>query len=162
MGIGEWLQGLGLERYTAVFEEQEVDLSVVHAISAEELAGIGITDRLHQGRILQAADAVASVLGLRRLRAAAGGKDGRPAAAKKQRQLILLPTNGSREAADPEAVAARKQPLARGGTAYPVGEETRALKRVKLEALRQELATHEATVAELRRMIAGLERELDG
>lgn len=36
------------------------------------------------------------------------------------------------------------------------------LQRVKLEALRQELATHEATVAELRRMIAGLERELDG
>ena len=33
-----------------------------------------------------------------------------------------------REAEDPEAAAARKQPLARGGTAYPVGEETRALK----------------------------------
>ena len=37
-----------MERYTAVFEEQEIDLTVVHAISAEELASIGVTDRLHQ------------------------------------------------------------------------------------------------------------------
>lgn len=42
------VQGLGLERYAAVFEEQEIDLTVVHAVSAEELAGIGVTDRLHQ------------------------------------------------------------------------------------------------------------------
>ncbi len=42
------MQGLGLERYAAVFEEQEIDLTVVHAVSAEELAGIGVTDRLHQ------------------------------------------------------------------------------------------------------------------
>lgn len=41
-------QGLGLERYAAVFQEQEIDLTVVHAISAEELAGVGVTDRLHQ------------------------------------------------------------------------------------------------------------------
>lgn len=65
-----------------------------------------------------------------------------------------------REAADPEAAASRQQPLARGGTAYPVGEESRALKRVKLEALREELRMHESTVAELKRMIAGLEREV--
>lgn len=44
------MQGLGLERYTAVFEEQEIDLTVVHAISSEELAGLGVTDRLHQVR----------------------------------------------------------------------------------------------------------------
>ena len=276
-------QGLGLERYQAVFEEQEIDLAVVHAVSGEELAGIGVTDRLHQvggmlgrllcprahsccspakwqlpimllllalvilqARIVQAADALATKLGLRRLRGAAGGGGGKPAAAKKQRQLTLLPANGTlpaeddgavqqhqqqqqglaqpppfqqqrqvpvdasmseaaprpqerallaslypaaagaagggpagaqqaaqqppqrtpqlaggrtvaraapaaaslwagagacmpvaptlaarlaqREAADPEAAAARKQPLARGGTAYPVGEESRALK----------------------------------
>ena len=46
--------------------------------------------------------------------------------------MPVAPTLGARlaqrEAADPEAAAARKQPLARGGTAYPVGEETRALK----------------------------------
>lgn len=316
------LQGLGLERYTAVFEEQEIDLTCVHAVSAEELASIGVADRLHQvgggvggelgglclcgsgcsrcpcvqqrwcsftqltpvrayrshphptypqARIMQAADALASALRLRRLRTTAagmaGGAGNKPAAAKRQRQLTtflpqvasggsdatpragqrqqqqaaqqpsssdssmrdmgprpqerallaslypstagnsgsggskqqspppqrtpqlggrrmaaraapaaaslwagagscmpVAPTLGARlaarEAADPEGAAARKQPLARGGTAYPAREESRALKRVKLEALREELRMHEGTVAELRRMIAGLEQEV--
>jgi hypothetical protein len=81
----------------------------------------------------------------------------------------VAPTLGARlaqrEGADPAAAAARRQaqPLARGGAAYPpaADQESRALKRVKLEALREELRTHESTVAELRRMIAGLEREVE-
>lgn len=76
----------------------------------------------------------------------------------------VAPTLGARlarrEAADPEGVAARRQPLARGGTAYPAGEESRALKRVRLDALRQELRMHEETVAGLRAMIAQLERDV--
>lgn len=217
---------------------------------------------------MQAAEAVAAQLGLRRPRPAAADKGGRPGAAKKQRQLTLLPAAGDvpgsapsrqqqqqqqaqppafqrqrvqpvdssmcdagprpqerdllaqlypaaadaggqgpaagaaprqtpqlggrrtlsrtadvlwsgagactaraptlgarlaqREAEDPDGAAARKQPLARGGTAYPAAEESRALKRVKLEALREELRMHESTVADLRRMIAGLEREVEG
>lgn len=67
-----------------------------------------------------------------------------------------------REAELPDGAAARQQPLARGGTAYPVEQESRALKRVKLEALREELRHHEATVAELRGMVERLEREVDG
>ncbi len=39
-------------------------------------------------------------------------------------------------------------------------DESRALRVLKLQALRQELAMHEETVAELRRVIAGLEAEL--
>ena len=78
--------------------------------------------------------------------------------------VAVAPTLGARlaarEAADPEGAAARKQPLARGGTCYPAGDETRALKRVRLEALRQELRMHEETAAQLRGMIAGLEREV--
>jgi hypothetical protein len=81
----------------------------------------------------------------------------------------VAPTLGARlaqrEGADPAASAARRQaqPLARGGATYPTApdQESRALKRVKLEALREELRTHESTVAELRRMIAGLEREVE-
>lgn len=41
-------QALGLERYHPLFAEHELDLTCVHAVSAEELAGIGIADRLHQ------------------------------------------------------------------------------------------------------------------
>lgn len=67
-----------------------------------------------------------------------------------------------REAEQAQGAGAGRQPLARGGTAYPAAEESRALKRLKLEALRQELRHHEATAAELRRMIQGLEREVEG
>lgn len=76
----------------------------------------------------------------------------------------VAPTLGARlaqrEMSDPEGAAARRQPLARGGSAYPAGEESRALKRVRLDALRQELRMHEDTVAGLRAMIAQLEREV--
>jgi hypothetical protein len=58
--------------------------------------------------------------------------------------------------------AAPKQPLARGGTAYPADLESRALKRVKLEALKEELRHHEVTVAELRGMVQRLEQEVAG
>lgn len=75
---------------------------------------------------------------------------------------LLAARLAEREAGDPEATAARRQPLARGGTAYPVDLETRALKRLKLEALRDELKQHEATVADLRRMVQELEREVAG
>lgn len=40
------------------------------------------------------------------------------------------------------------------------GDESRALKVMKLEGLRQELAMHEETAAQLRRMIADMEAEL--
>ncbi|KAL4458724.1 hypothetical protein ABPG75_013589 [Micractinium tetrahymenae] len=282
MDTGQWLKALGLERYRQLFAEQEIDLTCVHAVSAEELAGIGIADRLHQVRIVQAAEALASQLGLRQLRGTRGGGSlqHQQPAAKKQKQLALLPAGGSsgaaaaappavgkaaaaaaasgaqpaqqqawqqrhqpagenplreagprpkerallaslyppaqpaaaavgqaacaaaptpqlaggrslsrgapagaaslwagaaaccevaptlgarlaqRAAADPDCDAAKRQPLARGGTAYPAGEESRALRRVRLDALRQELRTHEETVAGLRAMIAQLEREI--
>lgn len=339
------MQALGLERYHLLFVEQEIDLTCVHAVSAEELASIGVVDRLHQvgsgrpgwgwkasrrvpscaskacmraqrpagappnakvqaqglaciptvlhlsglmqARIVQAAEALASQLGLRQLRGTGGGGSARqqPPGAKRQKQLSLLPADrgaaaagttavpagahaglaaaaasagqvvqeawqqrqppagdnphrdagprpeerallaslypppqpaaahkppaaaqgtppqrltpqlaggrslargapagaaslwagaaacrevaptlgarlAQREAADPEGAATRRQPLARGGTAYPAGEESRALKRVRLDALRQELRTHEETVVSLRAMIAQLEREV--
>ncbi|KAL4426700.1 hypothetical protein ABPG77_004756 [Micractinium sp. CCAP 211/92] len=283
MNARQWLKALGLERYHQLFEEHDIDLTCVHAVSAEELASIGIADRLHQARIVQAAEALASQLGLRQLRGTGSGSGARqlPLAAKRRKQLSLLaagsnhcaagtigaaagteaaaaeaahaaqgaqqearhqltdnphrdaaprpeerallaslypapqpaaansPTPGAqgaapqrltpqlaggrsllrgapagaaslwagaaaccavaptlgarlarREAADPDGAAARRQPLARGGTAYPAGEESRALKRVRLDALRQELRMHEETVAGLRAMIAQLERDV--
>ena len=41
-------QGLGLEQYRQLFLEQEIDLTVVHTVTAEELGGIGVADRTHQ------------------------------------------------------------------------------------------------------------------
>lgn len=39
-------------------------------------------------------------------------------------------------------------------------DESRALKLIKLQALRQELAAHQETVAELTKLVRGLEHEL--
>lgn len=50
--------------------------------------------------------------------------------------------------------------LHRGGVRYTHADESRALKAVKLQALQDELKTHESTVKELRRLIAQLEAEL--
>jgi hypothetical protein len=65
-----------------------------------------------------------------------------------------------REAEDPAAAAAKRQPLARGGATAPPNEEGRALKLQRLEALREELRSQEATVAQLRGMVGQLEAEL--
>jgi len=51
--------------------------------------------------------------------------------------------------------------LARGGVTFTKVEESRALKAMKLRALKEELRTYENTVAELKSLVAGLEAELD-
>lgn len=53
-------QGLGLERYTRLFADQEIDLSCVHTVSEEELASIGVADRLHQAGLGRAGACVRS------------------------------------------------------------------------------------------------------
>ena len=44
------LQGLGLDCYQATFEEQEIDVTIVHALTPADLASIGVADRAHQVR----------------------------------------------------------------------------------------------------------------
>ena len=38
----EWLQSLGLERYTAAFRENEIDETVLLRLTAEDLKDIGV------------------------------------------------------------------------------------------------------------------------
>ena len=257
------LQGLGLEAYVQAFEAQEVDLSVVHMITAEELrAEIGIRDRLHVLRFLGAAASHAAATGARWLpgtgppqhagQGAAGGGGAAVAAPPRKQAQLRFPLAGqaasdsSSGSSDDEQVAGRRRreqellqelfpllpgrelagcpaagagaaggggeggvvasrsaaalqqatpllrrsrlqeargplaaslwagaaagqalaprigarleqrrrpdleggaacsaPLVRGGSVLPAGEESRGTKRIKLEALRQELATHE-------------------
>lgn len=56
--------------------------------------------------------------------------------------------------------ARQPESLERGGRQYHIVHEDRATKVLKLEALQQELAAHESTVAELKRLISQLEDEL--
>jgi hypothetical protein len=51
--------------------------------------------------------------------------------------------------------------LGRGGLTFAKIEESKALKAMKLQALKEELKTYESTVTELKRLIARLEAELE-
>ena len=42
MTIREWLDELGLTKYAAVFETEEVDVEVLPSLTEEDLAGLGI------------------------------------------------------------------------------------------------------------------------
>ena len=53
------------------------------------------------------------------------------------------------------------EPLSRGGIRYDRRDESRAMKAMKLQALQEELAHHEATVKELKALIDALQRELN-
>ena len=42
MDLGQWLRSLGLERYEAVFRENEIDLDVLSALSEGDLEKLGV------------------------------------------------------------------------------------------------------------------------
>jgi hypothetical protein len=232
-----WLTGLGMERFFEEFWRQEVDLSVVHMLTVEDLIELGVGDSRDRRRFMDAARKA-------RCGGETSGRPPRPRHQQQQQQQLLWrptatalpkmkPTPGPpwtaiaaprpgatpglrpssaapalrvsldrslwtcaaecREIADnvdarllrkrraPDeanaegdtsgdgrSAAATPNPsvhvpvplIGRGGTAYPRADESRALKLVKLEALRQELVTHQRTVADLMCMVAELEAEL--
>ena len=58
MDLGAWLQGLGLERYEAVFRENEIDDQVLPNLTAEDLKELGVAALGHRRILL---DAIASL-----------------------------------------------------------------------------------------------------
>ena len=42
MDVGEWLRGLGLERYETIFREHAIDMDVLADLTDAELAQIGV------------------------------------------------------------------------------------------------------------------------
>jgi class 3 adenylate cyclase len=54
MDIGNWLRGLGLERYEASFRENDVDLELLPNLLAEDLRELGVTSLGHRRRLLNA------------------------------------------------------------------------------------------------------------
>ena len=42
-GLSTWLQELGLERYTAIFAENDVDLEALRLLSDAELEKLGVS-----------------------------------------------------------------------------------------------------------------------
>ena len=54
MEVGEWLRSLGLERYEAVFRENEIDDAVLPNLTAEDLKDLGVSIIGHRRRLLGA------------------------------------------------------------------------------------------------------------
>jgi class 3 adenylate cyclase/predicted ATPase len=58
MDLGNWLRGLGLERYEAAFRENEIDETVLPSLTDEHLKELGVTALGHRLKLL---DAVAAL-----------------------------------------------------------------------------------------------------
>src|SRR5258705_11307306 len=54
MDVAEWLQGLGLERYTPAFYDNEIDERVLPNLTTEDLKDLGVTLVGHRRRLLDA------------------------------------------------------------------------------------------------------------
>ena len=54
MDIASWLTSLGLERYLPAFEENEIDLSVLPRLTADDLKDMGIVVVGHRRKLLEA------------------------------------------------------------------------------------------------------------
>ena len=54
MDIAAWLRGLGLERYEAVFRDNEVDEAVLPKLTADDLKDLGVSLVGHRRKLLEA------------------------------------------------------------------------------------------------------------
>ena len=54
MDVGAWLRGLGLERYEAAFRDNEIDETVLPALTAEDLKDLGVVVVGHRRKLLGA------------------------------------------------------------------------------------------------------------
>ena len=73
MDIGGWLRGLGLDRYEQAFRENEINLRVLPALTADDLKELGVAAIGHRRLLLKAIADLAA--GARR-----AAKEGVPAA----------------------------------------------------------------------------------
>jgi hypothetical protein len=52
--IADWLKGLGLERYTRCFAENDIDLSILRDLNDSDLEKIGVASLGHRRKLLRA------------------------------------------------------------------------------------------------------------
>src|SRR5215472_1972672 len=63
MDVGDWLRGLGLERYEAAFRDNQVDETVLPTLTAEDLKDLGIDLVGHRRKLLNALAALRLEIG---------------------------------------------------------------------------------------------------
>jgi hypothetical protein len=50
--VTEWLQELGLDQYAIAFAQNDIDEGILPALTADDLAAIGVTSVGHRRRLL--------------------------------------------------------------------------------------------------------------
>ena len=95
MDIGNWLRGLGLERYAQAFRDNEIDVDLLPNLTADDLKDLGVTLVGHRRRLLDAIAALrdAATTNEPAARAAHGGSEAGPAgvrSAAERRQLTVM------------------------------------------------------------------------
>jgi predicted ATPase/class 3 adenylate cyclase len=61
MDVSAWLRGLGLERYTPAFRDNDIDAEILAELTADDLIGLGVTSIGHRRRLLAAIAALREV-----------------------------------------------------------------------------------------------------
>jgi class 3 adenylate cyclase len=56
--VGDWLRGLGLERYEQAFRDNDVDAEVLPELTANDLVGLGVASIGHRRKLLAAVAAL--------------------------------------------------------------------------------------------------------
>ena len=60
MDIGTWLGGLGLSRYEKIFRDNDIDTSLLHSLTANDLRELGVGSIGHRRRLLDAIEALSA------------------------------------------------------------------------------------------------------
>src|SRR5271167_933429 len=89
MDVAVWLRGLGLERYEALFRENDIDAEVLSDLTDDDLEKIGVSLG-HRKRLLKAVAALATWPAPVPPTADAPVPPGAPADAAERRQLTVM------------------------------------------------------------------------
>jgi class 3 adenylate cyclase/predicted ATPase len=88
MDVAAWLQGLGLERYSSAFRDNEIDERVLPSLTAEDLKDLGVTLVGHRRLLLDAIAALGA--GVPAAAETAAPRDAPASADAERRQLTVI------------------------------------------------------------------------
>ena len=90
MNLAGWLQILGLERYAAVFHENEIDETVLPTLTTEDLKDLGVKSVGHRRRLLNAIALLRSDAAAKASSPIAFDQNAVPAETAERRQVTVM------------------------------------------------------------------------
>ncbi len=84
LDVGQWLRDLGLDQYAQAFRDNDIDADILPELTAEDLAGLGVTSIGHRRKLL------AAIAALREPPAEAAPPSPADNSAVERRQLTIL------------------------------------------------------------------------